>query len=74
MNNWNKPMMVIHGEKDYRVPINQGLEAFTAAKLKGLEARLLVFPDEGHWVLQPQNGLVWHREFFDWLDLTVKNK
>lgn len=71
--NWNRPIMVIHGEKDYRVPINQGLEAFTAAKLLGLDSRLLVFPDEGHWVLQPQNGLVWHREFFDWLDLTVKN-
>lgn len=68
---WNKPIMVIHGGRDYRVPLTQGLEAYQAARIKGLKARLLVFPEEGHWVLKPQNGLVWHREFFRWLDETM---
>jgi dipeptidyl aminopeptidase/acylaminoacyl peptidase len=68
---WDTPILVIHGGKDYRVPENQGLEAYQAAKIKGLKSRLLYFPDEGHWVLQPQNGLVWHREFFGWLDETL---
>jgi dipeptidyl aminopeptidase/acylaminoacyl peptidase len=58
---------VIHGEKDFRVPYDQGLQAFTAAQLQGVESRLLVFPDEGHWVLSPQNGVLWHREFYGWL-------
>jgi dipeptidyl aminopeptidase/acylaminoacyl peptidase len=70
---WSKPMMVIHGGNDFRVPINQGMEAFQAAKIKGLKSRFLYFPNEGHWVLQPQNGLLWHSEFFKWLDETVKN-
>ena len=65
--------MIVEGEKDYRVPYNQGLEAFQAAQLKGLKSRLLVFPEENHWVLQPQNSLLWHREFFRWLDETLKN-
>ncbi|MBX3462525.1 MAG: S9 family peptidase [Planctomycetes bacterium] len=66
--NWRTPLLVIHGERDYRVPYDQGLQAFTAAQVQGVPSRLLVFPDEGHWVLQPQNGVLWQREFFAWLD------
>lgn len=71
---WDTPIMVIHGGNDFRVPINQGQEAFQAAKIKGLKTRFLYFPNEGHWILKPQNGLLWHSEFFKWLDETVKNK
>lgn len=70
--NWDTPIMVIHNELDFRVPLNQGLEAFTAAQLKGLPSKLLYYPDEGHWVLKPQNGVMWHREFYDWLDKWLK--
>lgn len=69
--NWNKPIMVIHGGHDYRVPENQGMEAFQIAQLKGLKSRFLYFPEEGHWILQPQNGLLWQREFFKWLNETL---
>jgi dipeptidyl aminopeptidase/acylaminoacyl peptidase len=62
------PTLVIHGEKDYRVPIDQGLELYGILKAKGIEARLVYFPDEGHWILKPQNSLHWYREFLDWLD------
>ncbi len=72
--NWDTPIMVIHGGNDFRVPINQGQEAFQAAKIKGLKTRFLYFPNEGHWVLKPQNGLLWHSEFFKWLEETVKNR
>lgn len=65
---WSTPLLVIHGEKDFRVPVTQGIEAFTAARVQGVPARFLYFPDEGHWVLSPQNGVLWHRVFFDWLD------
>ncbi len=71
--NWNTPMLVIHGGKDFRVPENQGMEAFQAAKLLGVPARFLYFPNEGHWILSPQNGLVWHDQFFGWLDQWLKN-
>lgn len=71
--NWDTPIMVIHGEKDFRVPISEGMQAFQTAKLKGLESRFLYFPNEGHWVLKPQNGILWQREFFGWLDKTLKN-
>lgn len=64
---WETPLMVIHNQLDYRVPLEQGLQAFTAAKLQGLDARLLYFPEENHWVLSPQNSILWHREFFTWL-------
>jgi len=74
VSNWNAPIMVIHGGNDFRVPINQGMEAFQAAKIKGLKTKFLYYPNEGHWVLQPQNGLLWHSEFFKWLDQTVKNR
>ncbi|MGB0980102.1 MAG: alpha/beta hydrolase family protein, partial [Croceimicrobium sp.] len=70
--NWNTPMLVIHGGKDFRVPENQGMEAFQAAKLMGVTARFLYFPNEGHWILSPQNGLVWHDQFFGWLDQWLK--
>lgn len=68
---WDTPMLVIHGGKDYRVPENQGLEAFQAAQLLGLKSRLLYFPNESHWVLKPQNALLWHREFYKWLRETL---
>jgi dipeptidyl aminopeptidase/acylaminoacyl peptidase len=70
---WNTPIMVIHGGKDYRVPDTQGMEAYQLAQLKGLKSRFLYFPNEGHWVLQPQNGVLWHREFFRWLKETVSD-
>jgi dipeptidyl aminopeptidase/acylaminoacyl peptidase len=66
--NWKTPLLVIHGEKDFRVPVTQGIEAFTAAQVQGVPSRFLYFPEEGHWVLKPQNGVLWHRVFFDWLD------
>lgn len=71
VNNWNKPIMIIQGGIDYRVPYEQGQEAFQAAKLKGLKTKFLYFPNENHWVLHPQNGLVWQREFFSWLKETL---
>lgn len=69
--NWDAPMLVIHGGKDYRVPLGQGIQAFQAAKLRGLKGRFLYFPEENHWVLTPQNGIVWQREFFKWLNETL---
>lgn len=69
--NWDTPIMVIHGGNDFRVPYTQGLEAYQVAQLKNLKSRLLFFPEEGHWVLQPQNGLLWHSEFFKWLNETL---
>lgn len=68
---WNKPMMIIQGGIDYRVPYEQGQEAFQAAKLHGLKAKFLYFPNENHWVLNAHNALVWQREFFDWLKETL---
>lgn len=69
---WNTPMLIIQGGKDYRVPPGQGLAAFQAAQLLGIKSKLLYFPEENHWILTPQNGLVWQREFFGWLDETLK--
>ena len=71
---WDTPLMVIHGARDYRVPLTQGLQAFTAAQENGVKSRLLYYPNEGHWVLRPQNGVFWHREFFGWLDETCKSR
>ncbi|WP_285268878.1 S9 family peptidase [Kaistella rhinocerotis] len=68
---WNKPIMIIQGGIDYRVPYEQGQEAFQAAKLHGLKAKFLYFPNENHWVLNPHNALVWQREFFGWLKETL---
>ncbi|MEB3346262.1 S9 family peptidase [Aquimarina gracilis] len=70
---WDSPILIIQGGKDFRVPIGQGLEAFQAAQLQGIKSKLLFFPDENHWVLSAQNSLVWQREFFKWLEETVKN-
>ncbi|MBK9583387.1 MAG: S9 family peptidase [Saprospiraceae bacterium] len=68
---WDTPIYIIQGGRDYRIPENQGLEAFTAAQLKGLKSKLLYLPDENHWVIKPQNSLVWQREFFKWLKETL---
>jgi len=69
---WDTPILVIHGEKDYRINYTQGMQAFNAARMKGLPAEFLVFPDENHWVLKPQNGVLWQRTFFNWLDRWLK--
>lgn len=71
---WDTPILCIHGEKDYRILASQGMAAFNAAKLRGVPAQLLVFPDENHWVLKPQNGILWQRTFFNWLDRWLKDK
>ena len=68
---WDTPILIIHGGKDYRVPEEQGFQAFTAAQLRGIKSEFLYFPDENHWVLQPQNGLLWQRTFFKWLKETL---
>jgi dipeptidyl aminopeptidase/acylaminoacyl peptidase len=70
--NWDTPILVIHNQKDYRVPVEQGMEAFGAAQMKGIPSRFLYFPDEGHWVNKPQNSLLWNRVFFEWLDKHLK--
>ena len=69
---WDTPILVIHGEKDYRILASQGMAAFNAAVLRGVPAEMLIFPDENHWVLQPQNGVLWQRTFFGWLDKWLK--
>ena len=69
---WDTPILCIHGEKDYRINANQGMGAFNAARLKGIEAQLLIFPDENHWVLKPQNGILWQRTYFNWLNRWLK--
>lgn len=69
---WDTPILVIHGQKDFRVPVSQGMEAFSAAQLQDIPSKFLYFPGEGHWVLTPQNGVLWHRVFFDWLDDYLK--
>jgi dipeptidyl aminopeptidase/acylaminoacyl peptidase len=65
---WDTPILCIHGEMDYRINANQGMCAFNAARLRGIPAELLIFPDENHWVLKPQNGILWQRTYFDWLN------
>ncbi len=72
VDNWDTPILCIHGEKDYRINANQGFGAFNAARMKGIPAELLLFPDENHWVLKPQNGILWQRTFFNWLDRWLK--
>ena len=69
---WKTPMLVIQGDLDYRIPTAQGLSTFTALQRRGIESRLIVFPDENHWVLKPQNSLQWHNEVFHWLDDHLK--
>jgi len=70
---WNTPILIIQGGRDYRISIGQGLEAFQVAQLKGIKSKLLYFPDENHWVLSAQNGIIWQTEFFKWLEETLKN-
>jgi dipeptidyl aminopeptidase/acylaminoacyl peptidase len=69
---WDAPILCIHGEKDYRILSSQGESAFNAATLRGIPAELLLYPDENHWVLKPQNGILWQRTFFRWLDKWLK--
>lgn len=69
---WDTPILCIHGELDYRINYNQGMGAFNAARMRGIPAELLLFPDENHWVLKPQNGVLWQRTFFNWLDRWLK--
>jgi len=69
---WDTPILIIHGEKDYRIAYTQGMTAFNGAILNDVPAEFLFFPDENHWVLQPQNGILWQRTFFNWLDRWLK--
>lgn len=69
---WDTPILCIHGEKDYRILHSQGQSAFSAARMHGIPAQLLLYPDENHWVLKPQNGVLWQRTFFRWLDKWLK--
>ncbi len=69
---WDTPILCIHGELDYRINATQGMSAFNAARMRGIPAQLLIFPDENHWVLKPQNGILWQRTFFGWLDKWLK--
>lgn len=71
--NWNTPILLIHGELDYRVPVGQSMQAFTAARRLGIPSRMVIFPHENHWILTPQNSLLWHREFYGWLDQWLKD-
>ncbi len=70
--NWDTPILVVHGGKDFRIPYTQGMAAFNSARLLDVKARFLYFPKENHWVLSPQNGILWQRTFFDWLDQHLK--
>ena len=70
--NWHTPLLVMHGGRDYRIPYEQGMAAFNAAKMLGVPARMVIFPEENHWILSPQNALLWHREYFAWLDRWCK--
>ncbi|MBN2614074.1 MAG: S9 family peptidase [Bacteroidales bacterium] len=71
--NWNAPILIIHGQKDFRIPVTQGMQAFDGAVLRKVPAEFLYFPDENHWVLKPQNGILWQRTFFSWLDRWLKD-
>ena len=71
---WNTPILIITGENDFRIPYTESLQAFTAARLRGIPSRLVVFPGESHWVTKPQNSILWQREFFGWLDKWLKVK
>ena len=70
--NWDTPLMVIHGGRDYRVPYAQGMAAFNAAQMMGVPSKFVYFPEENHWVLKPQNAIAWQREFFGWFDEYLK--
>ena len=70
--NWDTPIMITAGELDYRIVFTQATQAFNAAKLRGLDARMVLFPEENHWILKPQNSILWQREFFGWFDKYLK--
>ena len=70
--NWDTPIMIITGANDYRIPYTESLQAFNAAQLRGIPSKLLFFPEETHFVLKPQNSILWQREFFSWLDKYLK--
>ena len=72
VNNWKTPMLVIHGAKDYRIPVEQGIAAFTALQRRGVPSQFLMFPDENHWVLKPQNSVQWHQTVEAWLAQWLK--
>ncbi len=69
---WDTPIMISHGENDYRILASQGMQAFNAAKLRGIPAEMVIFPDENHWILKPQNAIMWQRLFFRWFDRWLK--
>lgn len=71
--NWDTPIMVTHGEMDYRVPVEQGMAAFNAAQMMGVPSEMLLFPEENHWILKPQNSIHWNRAFFAWFDKWLKD-
>ncbi|MFM2256648.1 MAG: hypothetical protein RIQ28_495, partial [Pseudomonadota bacterium] len=71
---WKTPMLVIHGEKDFRIPYSQGLATFTALQRQEIDSQLLIFPDENHWILKPKNSVQWHRTVFDWVGRYLKAK
>lgn len=70
--NWHTPILCIHGGMDFRIPYTQGMAAFNAAQMMGVPSKLVIFPDENHWILQPQNSLLWHEVFYDWLEKWIK--
>ena len=70
--NWDTPILIFHGQKDFRVPVSESIQAFTAAQLREVPSRFVYFPKENHWILSPQNGILWQRLFFDWLDKYLK--
>jgi len=70
--NWDAPILVIHGGKDFRIPYSEGMQAYNAAQIQGIPSRFLFFPEETHFVLKPQNSILWHREFMNWLDRWLK--
>ena len=71
--NWNTPILITHGEMDYRVPVDQGMAAFNAAKMMGVPSEMVLFPGENHWILKPQNSIQWNRVFYAWLDKWLKD-
>ncbi|MBO4624721.1 MAG: S9 family peptidase [Bacteroidales bacterium] len=71
--NWHTPILCIHGGSDFRVPYDEGMAAFNAAQMMGVPSKLIVFPNENHWILKPQNALYWHRSYFNWLDRWMKD-
>ncbi|MBP1670985.1 MAG: putative peptidase yuxL, partial [Bacteroidetes bacterium] len=70
--NWDTPILITHGEMDYRVPVDQGMAAFNAAKMIGVPSEMVLFPGENHWILKPQNSIQWNRIFYAWLDKWLK--